>query len=57
MEEEEEDAEDVALSAATPERHPGLDERLKNLETHLALRYGAFWFIVYHYYPPTFDIQ
>lgn len=41
-EQEEEDAEYVALSAATPERHPGLDERLKNLEIHLALRYGPF---------------
>jgi hypothetical protein len=42
MEQEEEDDEHVALSAATPEKHPGLDERLKNLETHLALRYGPF---------------
>ena len=25
---------------ATANRHPGLDERLKNLETHLAMRYG-----------------
>ena len=28
--------------AATANRHPGLDERLKNLETHLAMRYGKF---------------
>lgn len=26
----------------TSNRHPGLDERLKNLETHLAMRYGKF---------------
>ena len=26
--------------SATASRHPGLDERLKNLETHLAMRYG-----------------
>ena len=26
----------------TAERHPGLDERLRNIETHLAVRYGAF---------------
>jgi len=58
MEEEVEDAEDVALSAATPERHPGLDERLKNLETHLALRYGAFLVhCIYPYHPLTFGIQ
>ena len=24
-------------------RHPGLDERMKNLETHLALRYGKIY--------------
>ena len=24
----------------TSERYPGLDERLQNLETHLAVRYG-----------------
>ena len=24
-------------------RHPGLDERLKILETHLAMRYGKIW--------------
>ncbi len=24
----------------TASRHPGLDERLKNVETHLAMRYG-----------------
>ena len=24
----------------TASRHPGLDERMKNLETHLAMRYG-----------------
>lgn len=28
--------------SVTPERYPPLDERLKNLETHLAVRYGAF---------------
>ena len=28
--------------AVTANRHPGLDERLKNLETHLAMRYGKF---------------
>jgi hypothetical protein len=27
-------------SLVTAKRHPGLDERLKNLETHLAMRYG-----------------
>lgn len=26
--------------SVTASRHPGLDERLKNLETHLAVRYG-----------------
>lgn len=26
--------------SVTASRHPGLDERLKNLETHLAMRYG-----------------
>ena len=26
--------------SVTTSRHPGLDERLKNLETHLAMRYG-----------------
>jgi hypothetical protein len=26
--------------SATASRHPGLDERLKILETHLAMRYG-----------------
>jgi hypothetical protein len=26
--------------SATASRHPGLDERLKNLEIHLAMRYG-----------------
>jgi hypothetical protein len=26
----------------TANRHPGLDERLKLLETHLAMRYGEF---------------
>lgn len=25
---------------ATANRHPGLDERLRNLEEHLAVRYG-----------------
>ena len=29
-------------NSVTVDRHPGLDERLKNLETHLAMRYGAF---------------
>ncbi len=29
-------------SLVTASRHPGLDERLKNLETHLAMRYGTF---------------
>ena len=28
--------------SVTADRHPGLDERLKNLETHLAMRYGKF---------------
>lgn len=28
--------------AVTANRHPGLDETLKNLETHLAMRYGKF---------------
>jgi len=27
----------------TASRHPGLDERLKNLETHLAMRYGKIY--------------
>lgn len=57
MEQEEEDVEHFALLSATPEKHPGLDERLKNLETHLALRYGPFSFIVCHYYPVKFRIQ
>lgn len=29
-----------ATSTVTSERHPGLDERISNIETHLALRYG-----------------
>jgi hypothetical protein len=29
-------------SLVTASRHPGLDERLKTLETHLAMRYGTF---------------
>jgi hypothetical protein len=29
--------------SVTASRHPGLDERLKNLETHLAMRYGKIW--------------
>ncbi|KAF5328788.1 hypothetical protein D9619_011662 [Psilocybe cf. subviscida] len=33
------DREQRALAAATAEKHPGLDERLKNIEAHLALRY------------------
>jgi hypothetical protein len=28
--------------SVTASRNPGLDERLKNLETHLAMRYGKF---------------
>lgn len=28
--------------SVTAERYPPLDERLKNLETHLAVRYGAY---------------
>ena len=30
------------VNPATANRHPGLDERLNNLETHLAMRYGKF---------------
>ena len=30
-------------SLVTASRHPGLDERLKNLETHLAMRYGTLF--------------
>jgi len=26
----------------TSDRHPGLDERLSNIENHLAVRYGMF---------------
>lgn len=26
----------------TPGRHPGLDERLKNIESHFAVRYGMY---------------
>lgn len=26
----------------TSDRHPGLDERLSNIEKHLAIRYGMF---------------
>jgi len=33
---------DPSLTAG---RHPGLDERLKNLETHLAMRYGKFFLV------------
>ncbi|KAF8894351.1 hypothetical protein CPB84DRAFT_1782859 [Gymnopilus junonius] len=33
------DSEETALALATAPRHPGLDERLKNLEEHLAIRY------------------
>jgi hypothetical protein len=28
-------------NSVTADRHPGVDERLKNLETHLAMRYGT----------------
>lgn len=28
--------------SVTAERYPPLDERLKNLETHLAVRYGTY---------------
>lgn len=28
------------LNSLTAERHPALDERLKNIETHVAVRYG-----------------
>lgn len=34
------DGEQLALAAATAEKHPGLHERLENIEAHLALRYG-----------------
>lgn len=30
---------------ATAERHPGLDERLRSIETHLAVRYGTLFLI------------
>lgn len=36
----EQDSEEIVLALATAERHPGIDERLKNLEEHLAIRYG-----------------
>ena len=32
---------DVAMSL-TPERHPALDERLCNIEKHIAVRYGKY---------------
>ncbi|PPQ79068.1 hypothetical protein CVT24_012729 [Panaeolus cyanescens] len=33
------DDEDAQMSNVTPARHPGLDERLNNIEAHLAVRY------------------
>lgn len=30
----------TTTDSVTANRHPGLDERLKNMETHLAMRYG-----------------
>ena len=35
------DAEEISLETATAEKHPGLDMRLKNIESHFALRYGG----------------
>jgi hypothetical protein len=32
---------DVSPDVPTAERHPALDERLRNVETHLAVRYGG----------------
>lgn len=32
-------------NSVSRERHPGLDERLVNVETHLAIRYGQSRFI------------
>ena len=30
-------------AAATARRYPALDERLRNIETHVAVRYGEFF--------------
>lgn len=37
----------------TASKHPALDERLRNVETHLAVRYGRFF--VLHYPPNSSD--
>lgn len=31
-----------SISGVNAERHPGLAERLENIETHLAIRYGTY---------------
>ena len=41
-------------SVITATQHPGLDERLKNLETHLAMRYGTF--VSSHYWAPSYVV-
>ena len=33
----------VVSRPVTAENYPGLDERLRNIETHLAVRYGSFY--------------
>lgn len=45
--------EEDAAMLLTPARHPGLDERLVNIEKHLAVRYGSSpWLvrIIFYYY-------
>lgn len=40
MENKQEDDTTRDPNPLTAERHPALDERLKNIETHVAVRYG-----------------
>ena len=35
----------VVSRPVTGENHPGLDERLRNIEAHLAVRYGSFHYL------------
>jgi hypothetical protein len=40
----------------TPEKYPGLDERVRNIETHLAVRYGAYASCVLRLYGESFSM-
>ncbi len=45
------DTEEGVAMSLTPSRYPGLDERLVNIEKHLAIRYGSCsWLIIFTYY-------